>query len=165
MNRLTNILFLAFALHVLLSFIFIFSPSFLKGKRFSKIYKTHLLPGPFFSEDRIVDSYMLSVTWKVNGQWSQPVNPAKENFAKYQKSFKPTDLYRSRFERSLYQQLLVDSLSIAEISNKRKFQELKKYLIEHYVPAEADSLRVLITRKQAKGLKVNMDTLHVFVIQ
>src|SRR5882762_1084380 len=106
-ERLTSMLFVALALHLLLSLVFLLSPMSLINPRISKIYRTYLLSGSFFDADRIVESHTLYVSWKSGGQWSDPVSPAMDNFRGYNERFNPADIYRSRLERSLYQGLVL----------------------------------------------------------
>ena len=159
-ERLPSTLFIALALHLLLSLAFILGSGFLSKTRVSRIYRTYLLPGPFFDADRIVDSYSLYVSWKSGGQWSGPVSPAMDNFKRYNERFNPGDIYRSRFERSLYQGLVLQpGRSAADISTGKGFQQLKRYLSDRYIPREADSVRLLITRKRAQHFMTTLDTL------
>jgi hypothetical protein len=154
-RKFTLLLFLAFGLHLLVSFIFIFSPSLFQETRVSKIYKTHLLPGPFFSDDRIVNSYVLSVSWKMKGRWSAPTNPVKQGFIRYHRSFNPAQLYANRFERSLYQELVFDRTPTPAQLNK-----MKSYF-RQYAPYDSDSIRFVITRKHAENFTVKVDTLYI----
>jgi hypothetical protein len=161
-ERLTTALFLALAVHLALSLAVIASAGFLIKTHLSKIYRTHLLPGPFFDADRIVYSYSLYVSWKSNGRWSPPVSPAKDNFIRYNQQFNPTTIYRSRFERSLYQGLVVKpDRSGADIGRDIGFQQLTRYLSDYYGPRAMDSMRVLITRRNTTHFKTSLDTLYV----
>lgn len=161
-ERLTSSLFIVLALHLLLSAAFILKPATLKKARISRIYRPYLLPGPFFDSGRIINSYSLSVSWKLKGQWSRPISPAKDNFIKYNERLNPTDIYRSRFERSLYQGLVLKGgQTAAGIARGKEFQRLKRYLSDRFVPREADSIRLLFTRKQALHFKTSLDTLYI----
>src|SRR5688572_17953623 len=112
MKRLTTILLFGLLLHILVSFIFILSPSYLERLRVSKAYKTYLLPGPFFSAEKIVDTYSLSVKWRVNNQWVDGGNPVQEEFNGYHRNLNVSVLYLNRLNRAQFQSLLVeDSVS------------------------------------------------------
>src|SRR5688572_27430761 len=102
-RKLLNLLFLGFVLHLLVSALFIISPSFFPETRFSRIYKTYLLPGPFFRDDRITTSYNLTISWRRNGQWSAPYNETREYFTEYYSRLDPRNLYVSRYLRATYQ--------------------------------------------------------------
>src|SRR5260221_6407005 len=106
-ERFASTLFIALAVHVFLALVFILNPGALIRTRISRIYRIYLLPGPFFDADRIVNSYSLYVSWKSKGQWSIPISPAKESFKRYNRWFNPADIYRSRFERTLYSGLVL----------------------------------------------------------
>ena len=158
-ERIVFTLFIVLAIHLILSMVFILNPGSLMKTRISRIYRTYLLPGPFFDADRIVDSYTLYISWKSGGQWSEPVSPAMNNFKRYNERFNPADIYRSRFERSLYQGLVLKpDRSVARITSEAAFQQLKRYLSDRYVPREADSIRLLITGKKAQHFRTTLDT-------
>jgi hypothetical protein len=154
-RKFTLLLFLAFGLHLLVSLTFIVLPSLVQETRVSKIYKTYLLPGPFFSEDRIVNSYILSVSWKIRGKWSIPINPVKEGFIRYHQNFNPAQLYASRFERSLYQELVFD-----RTPTSAQLDKMKSYF-RQYAPYDSDSIRFVITRRHAENFTVKVDTLYI----
>ena len=160
-ERLTAALFIVLALHLILSLVFILNPGSLMKTRISRIYRTYLLPGPFFDSERIINSYSLYLSWKSNGEWSSPICPARDNFARYNSRFNPTDIYRSRFERTLYQGLILKPGQTADgITRDKEFQQLKRYLSDRYVPREADSICLLITRKKSQDFKTSLDTLY-----
>jgi len=161
-QKLTSLLFLGLAIHLFISAVFIIRPRLLAGSRLSEIYNVYLLPGPFFREDRIIDSYRMALSWKVKDQWSVPVSPAKDYFIRYNKHFNPTDNYQSRFERSLYQGLFFKrNLSREEMKKDTDFQMLTRYLAERYVPADADSFRIVLSTKKARNFSSNLDTLTI----
>ena len=163
-ERLTTALLIALAIHLSLSLVFILNPGSLMKTRISRIYRTYLLPGPFFDADRIINSYSLYLSWKSNGQWSIPICPARNNFARYNSRFNPTDIYRSRFERTLYQGLILKPGQSADgITRDKEFQQLKRYLSDRYVPRGADSICFLITRKKAQDFKTSLDTLYTII--
>lgn len=161
MKKFSNILFLAFGLHLLISFLFILSPFSLGKTRFSRIYLTYLLPGPFFSEARIVNSDIFSVSWKINEQWSVPIDPGSEYFKRYLENHNPTDLYESHLARTLYERLQMHALAEDEILKGKPFLALRKYLDDYYVPNGADSIKISRIRQKAKDFVISMDTLNV----
>jgi len=164
MGRVIPILLIALALHLVISFTFILDPPFLNGTKLSRIYKTFLLPGPFFRDDRIIDSYSQYLSWKIDGQWTTSLNPAANNFHQYHSTLNPTHLYRSRLDRFLTSRLFkVPDLSSRETVEKSEFVELKEYLSKHYLPLTADSIRIIIINKQAKGFSIKIDSTHLII--
>ncbi len=160
-KRLISILFWALVLHLIVSVAFILDPPFLNSTWISKIYKTYLLPGPFFTDSRIIDNYSLSISWKMNGSWMPPITPAKEDFNRYHTSLNPSDLYRSRIDRTVYSKLTLPDSSITDIKNRKEFQQLKQYLFDHHVPREADSVQMWIINKQAENFMLRTDSVCV----
>lgn len=164
MKPLTTILFFGLVLHLLISFVFILSPSFLERSRVSKIYKTYLLPGPFFRADRIVDTYSLSIKWKIDDRWSKEVDPAGDDLRKYYREWYVPGLYLSRLNRAQFQSLLLANTSSAITINQNKdFLFLKDELIQRHVSPQADSVYFILSRKHAENFKVKMDTLQLLV--
>lgn len=162
MKKLTRILFIALALHVLVSLTVILDPPFLSSTKLTSIYKTYLLPGPFFTESRIVDNYILYLSWKINGEWSQSISPAVDNFNRYYTDFNPTSLYQSRLDRAVYLNAVLDKdISKNQIENKKEFRQLQHYLRSRYVPKHADSIRLIIINKRATNFTVNIDSVYV----
>lgn len=151
-------------LHLLISLVFIVNPPFLKNTRISKIYKTYLLPGPFFKEDRIVNSYTLYVSWKIDKAWTTPINAAFNSFNQYQSRFHPKYLYRNRLERTLYLRLFSEQgLSNHEILQRKEFSDLRKYLSDNYIPPTADSIRMVFVSKRAKDYDVKVDSIYLIL--
>ena len=160
-ERLPAILLLALAFYIAFSLLIIAGPRSLARTKVSRLYRTYLLPGPFFSQDRIVDNYSLYVSWKSQGQWSPPVCPASDNFRSYHTRFYPSDNYRNRFERSLYQGLLLKpGQTAAGIKAAPEFQLLVMYLSDRYRPGSADSIRLVFTRKRTGDSRIKLDTLY-----
>lgn len=160
-DKLIVALFWSLALHLIVSAIFIFGAPLFKGTRLARVYKTYLLPGPFFTASRIVNNYSLSLSWKVNGTWSPTINPAKEAFNQYHASLNPTDLYRSRIARTLYLRLTLSDASATDIKNRKAFAPLKQFLCDHYVPREADSVRMWFINKKAEHVALKKDSILV----
>jgi len=161
-ERITSTLFIALVFYLLVSLAFILGPRFLMQTGVSRIYKTYLIPGPFFTADRIKDSHTLFLSWKSNGQWSRPFAPAMDDFNHYHDWFNPTLLYRSRFERSLYlDPVLKPSPSVTVMKDTKEFRQLMQYLSDRYIPRHADSTCLLITRKRAHHFKITVDTLYL----
>ena len=163
-SKLISTLFVALVVYMIVALIFILGPGFLIKTRVFGIYTTYLVPGPFFTADRIGDSYSLYVAWKVKDKWSRPICPAKDNFNRYNERFNPRDNYQNRFERPIYQALFVKpNQSAAGIKSDKQFQQLTQYLSDRYVRSGADSIRLSITRKRAQHFKTSLDTLYIIV--
>jgi len=144
------------------SFVFILAPTHFRTSSLSKFYRAYLLPGPFFSDKSIVNNYRFSVRWKVNGVWSDPVNPAMDHFNEYHKTLWPAYLYQSRFERSLYQGAFFKTRDSVHQKEASEFRPLIEYLKTKHV-GNGDSLKIVFTRKAARNFEVKLDTLLVIV--
>jgi len=156
MKQLVGILFLVFVIHVLISLFFIVSPSLMKDNRFSRIYKTYILPGPFFRDDKITTSYNYYLSWKKAEQWSEPVNPSKEYFDKYYENYNPSNLYLSRYIRSIDQLFFFDGLSRGQT---KQFFAIGPIVFDQYIPDDADSVRLIATKEYVVGFTIKVDTL------
>jgi len=128
----------------------------------AKMYKSYLLPGPFFSETRITESNYLLLSWKAGNRWSDPINPSLANFEKYFSDINPRLLYRSRFERTLYQQWIAAREKPADEKLVKFEDNLKRYYKTSYVPGNSDSVKIVIIRKRTGNFKVEIDTLQIF---
>lgn len=160
-ERLILALFWVLILHLIVSVTFILDPPFLKATRLSRVYKTYLLPGPFFTASRIVDNYSLTISWKLNGTWMPPFNSSEEDFNRYHSSLNPSNLYRSRINRTLYLMLTLPDSSTSDIKSRKEFHQLKQFLYDHLVPKEADSVRMWIINKQAENFMLKADSVSV----
>lgn len=160
-SKLINVLLFGLVAHLIVSVFFILEPPRPGISRLSRVYKTYFLPGPFFTDSRIFDNYSLCLSWKVNGMWSSPINPAKEDFNRYHTSLNPSNLYRSRISQMLYLQLTLPNSSVTDIKNRKEFPRLKQFLNDHYIPSEADSVRMWIINKKAKNFMVKTDSVFI----
>jgi hypothetical protein len=149
-------------LHFLIVFIVIFFPNTMGSSLLSKVYSRYLLPGPYFSEVSIGDTYQLSLMWKEEGgKWSQPINPT---FKSHQASFsgKMNSINRSRLDRMIYQQLIVkDSAKDILFNDKYKIDLLKTYYKNNYAPIGADSIRLIIRHQDSREFEMKEDTLQI----
>lgn len=160
-TRVSSILFFALVAHISVSVFFILDPPGGAVSRVSRVYKTHLLPGPFFTAPRLIDNYSLCVSWKIKGQWSPMFDPAKEDFNLYHSSLNLSDLYRSRISRTLYLRLALLDSSATNINNRREFIPVRQFLEDHYIPKEADSVRMLMMNKQVNNFTVRTDSMYI----
>ncbi len=158
-QRVTLVLAIILIVHLVVSLFFIVDPPLLRGTRLSKIYKSYLLPGPFFSDAKIIDNYRLHVSWKVNDQWSAPRDYAMENFRSYQQKINPSSLYRSRLERTLYLKLLLPyENQEPELIKRKEFAPFIEYLDHYFLPIEVDSIRLSFVHKRAVDFTIKSDT-------
>lgn len=162
MNKLSKTAGLLITSHVIISLIFIFFPSFLQESLLAKVYKHYLLPGPFFSENRITESNYLYLSWKTGNQWSDPINPSLTNFEKYLTGVNPRLLYQSRFERTLYQEWIAAKEKFEAASLVKLEDNLKRYYKATYVPGNSDSVKIVIVGKRTERFKIESDTLQIF---
>ncbi len=149
------------AIHLLTILTVIFFPQSLRSTIVYTVYTRYLLPGPFFSENAIGDTYQLSVAWKEDNSWSEPVNPALDNY----KQFVSGDvrlINKNRMDRMLYQRLISkDSVSDKWIDDKEKMSFLKLYYKAHYIPSHADSVRLIVAHQDSRGFTTKTDTLQI----
>ena len=152
--KLRKLLFIGFVLHLALAIWLIVLPTFLPETRLTRIYKTYLLPGPFFKDDRITTSYNLIKSWKDNGQWSEPLSHSMKYFNEYYESYDPRDLYMNRYVRFFDQVFIYEKLSKDEPKQPLEF----KNTIMQNVPYEVDSIHVIVTKKCVEQFSIRIDT-------
>jgi hypothetical protein len=158
------ILFWALVLHLIVSVVLILNLPPLRATRLSRVYKTYLLPGPFFTNSRIVNNYSLSISWKVKGKWMPPINPTNKDFNLYHTNLNPSHFYRSRMNRRLlYLKVTQSDSSSTDIKNTKEFHKLQQYLFDHYVPEETDSIRMLIIHKQTEHFMLRTDSVSILI--
>lgn len=158
-ERLVSVLFWGLVLHLVVASIFIFVPPLFRNSRLPGFYRTHVLPGPFFTDSRIVNNYSISLSWNIGGRWSSAINPNKEDFSQYSSSLNPSDLYRCRLGRKL--RLTFPDSTKTDIKNEKKFLLLKQFLYDKYVPTEADSVRIWIVNNRAKNFEIKKDSMYI----
>lgn len=146
-------------LHVIVSLAFIVFPTFMDSSLISKTYKRYLLPGPFFSADRVSEYQTSLLSWKVNGQWSEPIEATRNTYRDFFSSGDLTKMYQARLERTL----LYYGAESDEIRKKEKLKILNQYYRSKYVPGNADSIQLIIIQKKSKDYSIRLDTLTRFV--
>lgn len=159
-QRRATIILSLLALHIVIAVTFIFDPSLLPPSRLERFYRVYLLPGPFFTESRIVDSQSLYLSWKVKDKWQPPINPTRENSNLYRARVNPAHLYRSRLEHTLYQ-IWQEPHALLEKERVKEIEQLRQYLSETYVPKEADSLRIVVIKSRAQNFGIKKDSIQV----
>jgi hypothetical protein len=158
-DRLILVLFWILVLHLIVSAIVIVVPPLWSGTRLPGFYRIYVLPGPFFTDTRIIDNYSFSLSWQINGRWSSQISPAKEYFNRYHSSLNPSDLYRSRLGREL--RLTFPDSTETDIKSKKEFLLLKQFLYDKYIPIEADSVRMWIVNNRAKNFGIRKDSIYI----
>jgi hypothetical protein len=157
-NHFKRILGIGIGIHVLFSFYIIFFPSVLKSTILGKVYSRYLIPGPFFSDERITDTYHLLLYWKEPGsRMSQTIDPAFNNYQNFFLSGNPYLLYRSRLDNSIYQRSLFNKDSLKDREFKKAFQCYYKF---HYVSQTSDSVKGVLIRIRTEDFKTSLDTLQ-----
>ncbi|MEZ4944336.1 MAG: hypothetical protein R2804_02300 [Cyclobacteriaceae bacterium] len=161
MKKILAVVVMLLAAHVVVSIIFIFFPSFPANAVITKGYKRYLLPGPFFTESRIKDSYTLLLSWKVDSKWSPPINPVLDNYARSFSRLSPSLLFRSSLERDMYEKaiLKMDTSSI-ESSELWEVQYLRSYMTRKYIPTNVDSIKFLFVRSTTDNFEISVDTVQ-----
>lgn len=168
-RKLTQISVSALCITVLFTFIIIMDSivlksNFLDNSKISSIYRTYILPGPFFPSSRITDNYSLYVAWKENDRWTYPVCAACHNFKEYQSTFNISSLYRSRLEQTLSLNLILSpNQNKVSLTVKQEWSTLKQYLCDKIIPQTADSLRVFVITTKAKDFSLKTDTLNMYI--
>jgi len=160
MKKILGVVVILLAVHVFVSIIFIVFPSIPSNTSITKGYKRYLLPGPFFTESRIKDSYTLLLYWKADSKWSPPINPVLDNYAN---SFSKLDLsllVRSSLERDMYEKaiLKMDTSSL-QASEIWEVQYLRSYMMR-YGPSSADSTKFLFVRSTTANFETSVDTVQ-----
>jgi hypothetical protein len=101
------------------------------------------------------------VSWKVDGSWKKPINPARDDFNRYLTTYNPTTLYRSRLDRTLYLRLNLRDSVLTDIITQQEFQPLMVYLYKYTIPQEADSIRVWVVNKKMEKFNTNIDSVSI----
>ena len=146
--------------HISFSALLIFVPSLELGF-ITTVYRRYLLPGPFFTEDRIEASYACLVSIKQGGVWSPAFEPALDNYHDFTGGVNIKNMYQSRFDRHVYYQYL---RSISKDSgNHDHLRQLMRYYQDKYVPKNADSVRFLFLKKDVTKFRIATDTLYTVI--
>lgn len=160
MKKILGVVVILLAIHVFTSIIFIIFPSIPTNTVITKGYKRYLLPGPFFTESRITDSYTLLLSWKADSKWSPAINPVLDNYTNSFSKLNLSLLVRSSLERDMYEKaiLKIDTSSIAP-SEMRGVQYLRSYMMR-YGPSSADSTKFLFVRSTTANFETSVDTVQ-----
>jgi hypothetical protein len=132
------------------------APTFLASSLISKVYKRYLLPGPFFSEDRISITQASLISWKVKNQWSTPVDATLNTYRDFFSTGNPTKIYQTRLERTLSYHWQHES---DENMRQERLKTLKEYYKIKYASKQADSIQLIVIKKERKDFGIRIDTL------
>lgn len=150
-----------FSVHLLISFFIIFFPLPIGSNRFTDIYRRYLLPGPFFSGKTIDQTHLLALSWKDTERWHS-VNPTLNHFYSFFTTGNPSKLYKTRLERSIYENWQITSESKRKSKLNFDMTDLLKYYVaNHDLPQDYDSVSMIFLRKTTGDFKVSMDTLQI----
>ena len=134
-----------FGMHILITLQFIlFNSNFLPSK-VNAIYNKLIIIGPFFSDDRIVVSPHLYLSFSTpSGGWSPYRDVARENFSDYEQHFwRYKKLMWSDYERYIADKAYeeIKYLKIINGSEGVASNELTQYV--HSLQHQADSIQLL----------------------
>jgi hypothetical protein len=145
----------AFVIYVTVSLWLLASPSaVLFHRKFSTYYRWLTLPGPFFKDERIYTPGHFYIAYKKQGGvWTQFRNPEAEHVQQYRESFfdynsKQQSRVTHYMGRALY---AVWKRKPESIVHSKAFQQMHAHLRREYIPADADSVKMLYTRALTNG--------------
>ena len=145
--------------YVLFSLFLILMPSFEAGY-VTTVFRKYLLPGPFFTEDRITQTYSLLVSYRHKGTWSEKYQPALQNYHAFLNTGNVTNMYRARLDRYFYYQYVSAKYKNPDSVANEQLKTLTRYFEDLYVPKEADSVKFSFTVKEVSDFKIKTDTLY-----
>ncbi len=146
--------------HLAISSLLIVNPAILSSQMAGKLYKWYLIPGPFFYDEVITHTEYVLISWKINDQWTNPIDPTREDFKNFLVGANPNLMYHTRLESAMLNGYL-RSMDLADDSrSEKKLDLLKRYYSDHYIPPSADSSRMIMIRKQTRSFTNRMDTIY-----
>jgi len=147
-----------FIFHIAFSLFLIFNPAFNSGS-LSTLYRKYLLPGPFFTKDRIEQSYALHLFCKVDNTWLPVSQPALENYYRLMASGNPKAMLQSRMDRHFYYQYIIARYAKPEVEINAEFEQLLKYYNKYFTEG-TDSVKLIFLKKETTNLNIQVDTLY-----
>ncbi len=160
-NKVSRILAVLFVLYVSISLLVIVFPEIQFGKRLTQVYKRYVSPGPFFTASRITQTTLLYLSWKVNGQWTEPINPTLTSYKNFFANWNPSLMYRSRLEGYIYETIISENKKQADSVKVSGFHWPTNYFQHHYVPSDADSVSIILARNITEQFKSKSDTIQI----
>lgn len=158
MLKFTRIAALLFIFHIAFSLFLIFCPAFHAGI-LTSAYRKYLLPGPFFTKDRIEQSYALHLSCKVENAWQPVSQPALQNYHKLMASGNPEAMLQARLDRHFYYEYVIKRYKNPDVQINEEFEQLMNYY-RRYFPAGTDSVKFIFLREETTDFKVKVDTLY-----
>ncbi|MBX2916307.1 MAG: hypothetical protein KF856_13635 [Cyclobacteriaceae bacterium] len=149
---------LLFIFHISFSLFLIVVPDFRNGW-LTTVYRKYLLPGPFFSQDRIEQSYALLISCKVDGAWLPTSQPALDNYKRLLESGNPKAMLTSRLDQYFYYQYIITRNAKPVNPINAELETLAQYYSQ-YFPGKTDSVKFIFMRKETTNLIVKVDTLY-----
>lgn len=156
--KFTRIVALLFILHIVFSLFLIVNPAFNAGL-LTTAYRKYLLPGPFFTKDRIKQSYSMLLSCKVENAWLPVSQPALENYHRLMATGNPEAMLQSRLDRYFYYQYVTAQYKSSDIQINKEFNELLNYYTR-YFPAGTDSVKLIFVKKETVDFTIRVDTLY-----
>ncbi|MEP2668457.1 MAG: hypothetical protein ABJH04_05670 [Cyclobacteriaceae bacterium] len=157
----SRVLAILFAIYISVSLVVIVFPEIQFQKRLIRIYKRYISPGPFFTASRITTTNTCYLAWKVDEQWTEPINFPLITYKKFFSEWNPTLMFKSRLERNIYEEIIVENQKKADSLNDKKFEWATSYFQKNYVPEGIDSLRITLIKSVTKKYRTKSDTIQI----
>lgn len=149
---------LFFISHIVFSLFLIISPGFNAGL-LTSVYRKYLLPGPFFTKDRIEQSYSMLLSCKVGNTWMPVSQPALENYHRLMASGNPKAMLQARLDRYFYYQYVIAKHKNPDVQIIPEFEQLINYY-QNYFPIGTDSVKLIFVKKETNNFAIKVDTLY-----
>jgi hypothetical protein len=156
--KFTRIVALLFMFHIVFSLFLIVTPTF-KAGLLTSVYRKYLLPGPFFTKDRIEQSYSMLLSCKVENTWHPVSQPALENYHRLMASGNPKAMLQSRLDRHFYYQYAIAKHNNPDVQINPEFEQLINYY-QNYFPVGTDSVKLIFVKKETADFAIKIDTLY-----
>ncbi len=154
--KFTRIVALLLIFHIVFSLFLIVSPTFNAGL-LTTMYRKYLLPGPFFTQDRVEQSYSMLLSCKVKNTWLPVSQPALQNYYRLMETGNPTAMLQTRLDRYFYYQYA--QCKNPDVQINEEFEQLLNYY-RRYFPAATDSVKLTFVKKETADFTTKVDTLY-----
>lgn len=155
------------AIYVTLSLVLtLFPGAVVVNRKATKYYRWLAMPGPFFTESRIQKPVFVVVAYKqAGGGWADVRDPQREFFQQFQDSFFDyNSLLQSRVSHQLVKEVVrAYRAAPTAVQHSRALRRLHAHLGREYVPAEADSVRLVFLRERDDGDVSRKETLFTLI--
>ena len=102
------------------------------------------MPGPFFSEAKVIRSYHMVVSWKDDNGWTPPINHAYQTFNHYKATFNPKYLNENRLERSLYEAVARRHVRKKNVYQSKEWSNLVQFVHASIINKQSDSVQITL---------------------